>query len=139
MFKRTKKLIIFNILFIQALVICLLYFNMKTSQNNSNLNKIEEEIIDFEGFDSINGLNRSIIPNIVHLLYLDQPYVKFYQLVNILSIYYNHRPDHIYIHCDNCNFTGKHFETLQKIKQLWTVIKFYRIPRKDTIFGIKYG
>ena len=139
MYKRLKKILISTILFVQVSVLCLLYYNVKLTQTNLNANKIEEEIIDFEGFDNINGLNRSIIPNIVHLLYLDQPYIKFYQLVNILTVFYNHRPNNIYIHCDNCSFTGKHFKTIQKIQPLWNIIKFYRIPRKDTIFGIKYG
>lgn len=142
MLKRVKKILILNVLFAQVIVICLIYYNIKMhSQCNqpSKSIKIYEDIIDFEGFDNINGLNRSIIPNIVHLLYLQQPYIKFYQLINIFTIYYNHRPDNIYIHCDNCSFAGKHFETLQNHKPIWDIIKFYRIPYKETIFGVKYG
>jgi hypothetical protein len=82
---------------------------------------------------------REMGPNIVHLLYLQQPYIKFYQLVNILSVYFNHKPDFIYIHCDNCNFTGKYFEILRSYKIVWQLIKFYKIPFKKTIFGTSYG
>jgi hypothetical protein len=83
--------------------------NDKKTNTKSKTIQLNEDLIDFEGFDNINGLDTPIIPNIVHLLYLQQPYIKFYQLVNILTIYYNHEPDHIYFHCDQCNFTGKFY------------------------------
>ena len=99
----------------------------------------DEDILDFEEFDNVNGANKSIIPNIVHLLYLQQPYIKFYQLVNILSIYYNHKPDYIYFHCDDCNFNGKHFNKLKEFQSIWKIIKIFKIPYKTTIFGQDYG
>ena len=114
---------------------------LKQNKYNSDNKPLElhEEIIDFEGFDNINGLNISIIPNIVHLLYLQQPYLKFYQLVNILTIYYNHKPEFIYFHCDDCNFSGKYFNILKEYKQIWNLIKIFKIPFKNTIFGVEYG
>ena len=135
---------------------------MEDARNKSKTIQLNEDIIDFEGFDNINGVNRPIVPNIVHLLYLQQPYIKFYQLVNILTIYYNHGPDHIYFHCDDCNFKGKiieiitinpeiylnlkikkkqgkYFDILRNYKPIWKLIKFYKIPFKKTIFGVSYG
>jgi hypothetical protein len=117
-------------------------FNIQNNRSNSkeiNAIQMSQDLIDFEGFDHINGASEPIIPNIVHLLYLQQPYIKFYQLVNILSVYFNHKPDFIYIHCDNCNFTGKYFEILRSYKIVWQLIKFYKIPFKKTIFGTSYG
>lgn len=108
-------------------------------KNQVNELAINEQIFDFEGFDNQIGVNKSIIPNIVHLLFLKQANIKFYQLVNILSIYYNHKPDYIYFHCDDCNFKGKYFETLKKIKSIWSIIKLFRVPSKVTIFGVNIG
>lgn len=115
--------------------------NINNRSNSKEINAIQmsQDLIDFEGFDHINGAPEPIIPNIVHLLYLQQPYIKFDQLVNILSIYFNHKPDFIYIHCDNCSFTGKYFEILRNYRIVWKMIKFYKIPFKKTIFGTSYG
>ena len=99
----------------------------------------EEEIIDFEGFDNENGLDFNIVPNIVHLIYLQETNIKFYQVINIFAIYLNHKPDFIYIHCDDCAFYGKYYEKLKSFQELWNIIKIKKIPYKDTIFGVKYG
>jgi hypothetical protein len=97
---RFKKQIVLNVALLKLLMAIYIYLEYEKSvQFLTN----SDEIIDFEGFDNVSGMNMAIIPNIVHLLYLNQPFIRFYQLVNILSIYYNHEPDFIYIHCDDCN------------------------------------
>ena len=135
---RLKKYFIFNIFLIIGI-----FYLVFLKQNNENSDQkqleLHEEIIDFESFDNINGLNRTIIPNIVHLLYLQHPYFKFYQLVNILTIYYNHKPEFIYFHCGDCNFSGNYFNILKQYKQIWNLIKIFKIPFKKTIFGVEYG
>lgn len=116
---------------------------IKNSNNdNTKLYKgipITEEIIDFEGFDNENGTDQLIIPNIVHLLYLQTTTIKFYQAVNIYSIYLNQNPDQIYIHCDNCSFHGHYWEQITSIKGLKEKIRLNKLPYHDTIFGVKYG
>lgn len=145
MSSRSKRnIILSNILLVQIIVIVYIYLNSTNFNSILVYSKREsfgknEDIIDFEGFDNVNGVNKSIIPNIVHLLYLQQPYIKFYQLVNILSIYYNHKPDYIYFHCDDCNFNGKYFSKLKEFQSIWNIIKIFKIPFKSTIFGQKYG
>jgi len=114
-------------------------FTSKFSFISSNPDKIEKAIIDFEGFDFRNGLNQTIIPNIVHLLFINKTEIKFYEFVNILSIFFHHKPDNIYIHCDDCSFKGKYFEILQKNKELWSIIRLLKITFKNKIFGIKPG
>jgi hypothetical protein len=100
---------------------------------------LDSDIIDFEGFDNTVGLSYPIVPNIVHLIYLNHPFVKFYQMICIFSIFLNHRPDFIYIHCDNCSFTGKYWEEIDKVTELKQIIRLHKVPSKDTIFGIKVG
>ena len=56
------------------------------------------DCLDFEGFDNDNGTDKLIVQNIVHLIYLNQTELKYYQAINIFSIYNNHKPSLIYIH-----------------------------------------
>ena len=95
--------------------------------------------LDFLGFDNINGVNKSIVPNIVHLIYLNETKIKFYQMICIFSIYFNHKPELIYFHCDDCSFHGKYWEQIRSYKELWSIIKIHKIPYKEKIFGKKYG
>ena len=46
--------------------------NINNRSNSKEINDIQmsQDLIDFEGFDHINGAPEPIIPNIVHLLYL---------------------------------------------------------------------
>ena len=105
---------------------------------HTHKNRIQE-FIDFEGFDNQNGTSHPIIPNIVHYLFLDKPTIEFYHMVNIFSLFFNHRPEKIYFHCDDCSFTGKFFEALKSNKELWSLIDIHHIPPKKTIFGQEYG
>jgi hypothetical protein len=98
-----------------------------------------DDYLDFEGFDNINGVNKSIVPNIVHLIYLNETNIKFYQMICIFSIYFNHKPELIYFHCDDCSFHGKYWEQIKSYKGLWSIIKIHKIPYKERIFGKKYG
>jgi len=97
------------------------------------------DIIDFEGFDNETGLDYNIIPNIVHLLYLNTTNVSFYQAVNIYSIFLNQNPDKIYMHCDNCSFHGHYWNQINSIIELKRKLVIHKIPFHDTIFGQKYG
>ena len=98
-----------------------------------------QELIDFEGFDNQNGNSHPIIPNIAHYIFLNKPTIEFYHMVNIFSLFFNHRPEKIYFHCDNCSFTGKFFDALKSNKELWSLIDIHHIPPKKTIFGQEYG
>jgi hypothetical protein len=114
--------------------------NMEYISNQNQINSTNDnDIIDFEGFDNVKGADYNIVPNIVHLLYLQETQIKFFQLINIYSIYLNHRPNYIYIHCDKCDFEGKYYEKLKSYKDLWRIVRFKKIPYKETIFGVKYG
>ena len=98
-----------------------------------------DDYLDFEEFDNINGVNKTIVPNIVHLVYLNEPLIKFYQMICIFSIYFNHKPELIYFHCDNCSFHGKYWEKIISNEGLRNIIKLHQIPFHERIFGKKYG
>jgi hypothetical protein len=119
--------------------------NIKISKDK-NLTKTEHsdithtsELIDFEGFDNENGANQSIVPNIVHLIYLNTTEISFYKAINIYSIFLNHNPEQIFLHCDNCSFHGHYWEQIISIKELKNKLVINQIPFHDTIFGAKFG
>lgn len=97
------------------------------------------DILDFEGFNNEKGSDVQIVPNIVHYLYLQETYVKFYAMINIFSLYLNSKPDLIYIHCDNCSLYGKYWNVIKSHESLFKIIRLHQIPYRETIFGIRYG
>jgi hypothetical protein len=100
---------------------------------------LDEDTLDFEGFDNKKGSSRLIVPNIVHLVYLKQPKIKFYQMISIFSIFLNQKPDRIYIHCDDCSFYGTYWKKINEVKSLVKVLKLHKVPSTDKIFGITNG
>jgi hypothetical protein len=100
---------------------------------------VDYEIVDFEGFDNENGSEKYIVPNIVHLIFFETTEIKFYQAINIYSIYLNHGPDWIYVHCDNCSLHGHYWNEINSIKDLSKRIKLKQVQFRETIFGVKYG
>ena len=98
-----------------------------------------DEHIDFEGFDNQVSAQQPIIPNIVHLINLNQTVVNFHQFITILSIWLNHKPNVIYIHCDKCSLKGKYWQALNSLDELKHLIKLNQIPEKNTIFNKKLG
>ena len=97
------------------------------------------EIIDFEGFDNQNesALRPTIVPNIVHLIFLENNKLRFHEMVCIFSIFLNQKPDTILIHCENCSFHGVYWEKIEKVKALRKLIRFNQIPVRRSIFGLQ--
>jgi hypothetical protein len=93
------------------------------------------DLIDFEGFDNVNGSEEYIVPNIVHLLYFDVTVIKFTTAISLYSIYLNHRPDFFYIHCELCNFTGHYWNEIRSIPDMYKRIVLKKIKSKPTVFG----
>lgn len=163
MIKNLKNFLLFTIIFISLAILIIndslikigltekLNLIEKSIKNNVSLvseriDKIRSinenpdyDITDFEGFDNKNGTDRYIVPNIVHLIYLQMTTIKFYQAVNIYSILLNQNPDLIYLHCDNCSFHGFYWEQINSIKELKQKIVIKKLEFHDTIFGKKQG
>jgi hypothetical protein len=131
-------LIIIVFVFLAKNIKILSFYSISTT-NDCGIYGCIDDYLDFEGFDNINGVNKSIVPNIVHLIYLNETKIKFYQMICIFSIYFNHKPELIYFHCDDCSFHGKYWEQIKSYKGLWSIIKIHRIPFNDKIFGTNYG
>jgi hypothetical protein len=114
-----------------------------TNANISNLIErvdiLNDDIIDFEVFDNKRGAKMKIIPNIVHLIYLNLTKIAFYQAINIYSVYLNQKPDRIYIHCDLCNFTGYYWSEINSVTKLKQLIKINKINVSRTVFDVEYG
>ena len=110
-----------------------------SANHSENCTKLlSDDFIDFEGFDN----NRDkfctpIIPNFIHLIYLNKNEMKFYEIVNIYSIFLRQKPDRIYIHCDLCDFKGYYWEKLNSIEEIKKIIVINQILKLDTIFGKK--
>ena len=101
---------------------------------------VDYDFYDFEGFNNSDekaNFTRIIVPNIVHIVYLQFTEIKFYQMVNIFSIFLNHKPDKLYIHCDDCSFHGKYWDQIQSVRELVKIIVLKKVDKHDTVFGVK--
>jgi hypothetical protein len=108
--------------------------------NGRKKSYIDYDMVEFEGFDNKNGSSYSfVVPNLVHLIYLNMSEIKFYQAISLYSIYLNQKPDLILIHCDRCNFTGFYWQQMNSINDLRNRIVLKNINTENTIFGKKYG
>ena len=107
-----------------------------TSLENNSRSKLQE-VFDFEEFDNEKGTDQLIVPNIVHLIYLNVISINFNQLMCIYSIFLNQNPDKIMIHCDNCEFGGRYWEQLMATRCLREKIVLHKIPSYYTIFGVQ--
>jgi hypothetical protein len=97
------------------------------------------ELIDFEGYDNsgdVPPFDTFIVPNYIHLIYLKINEIKFYQMVNIYSMFLNQKPTRIYIHCDVCDFHGRYWEQLYSIEEIKKILIFNKIRQHYTIFGV---
>ncbi|KAH7939335.1 hypothetical protein HPB52_011166 [Rhipicephalus sanguineus] len=69
----------------------------------------------FYDTDGHTGYSYDIIPDIVHLVRYNQTEVKLIDVLCFRSIYINHRPEKIYVHCSPCGFTGNYTRLLEGI------------------------
>ena len=143
-FRKALKLLKMAMVPISLFLICYIWIFLNENLEKTNhetgscgIFGCSDDYLDFEGFDNEKGVNKSIVPNIVHLVYLNETKIKFYQMICIFSIYFNHKPELIYFHCDNCSFHGQYWEKIKSHKSLWGIIKIHKIPFKNTMIGSK--
>lgn len=53
----------------------------------------------FYGASNVTGFQKPVVPNVVHLIRLNQPEVSFWDAVCIRSVYLNQNPTGILVHC----------------------------------------
>ena len=97
--------IVFNVL-VYSLVLLYTFKFIGNYRPPRRLNAVDydaDQIVDFEGFDNTNATENHtmIVPNIVHLIYMDKNTLRFHEMLCLFSIYLNQRPDTIIIHCEN--------------------------------------
>ncbi len=100
---------------------------------------LNDDIIDFEEYDNKKPSEKFIIPNLVHLIYLNITKIAFYQAVNIYSVYLNQQPDRIYIYCDLCPFNGYYWSEINSIEGLRNIIRIIKINVSNSIFEHSYS
>jgi hypothetical protein len=137
---KKQLFILFAISKLVFVTITIFWLNKSGDTPNTKLiASSSDDILSFEGFDNQHGASQNIVPNLVHLIYFKKSTLKFEEMINIFSIYFNHRPDLIYIHCDTCSFSGKYWDQLKSCTGLWNLIRINQIPETSTIFGVKFG
>ncbi|KAL1469612.1 hypothetical protein MTO96_024907 [Rhipicephalus appendiculatus] len=75
----------------------------------------EHRPMSFYDTDGLTGYSYDIIPDIVHLVRYNQTEINFIDVIGFRSIYINHRPEKIYVHCSPCGFTGNYTRLLEGI------------------------
>lgn len=87
------------------------------------------------------GYENDIVPDIVHYIQLENPYLDFVTLISILSTIRHHQPKFILLHTDRKEgFKGKYWDHLQKVVKKdfpKTIIRVNKIRRPKYIFGKK--
>ncbi len=112
---------------------------IQTEMVKDTLNEFEE-IINFEGFNNETGSDDLIVPNLIHYVHLNQEIIEFHLFLSILSVWLNHKPDFIYLHCNPCNYTGRYWNTLQNMKELKSKLIIKPLKnKKTTLFNREPG
>ena len=95
---------------------------------------VNNNLINFENFNNNTGLfnqNYYIVPNIVHYVHLNQAEIKFPLFLSILSVWLNQKPRSIYLHCNDCNYSGKYWDELNRILGVKSILKIKKILNFD--------
>lgn len=77
------------------------------------------------------------MPDIVHYILLENPYLEFVTLISILSTVKHHRPKLLLIHSDQRVLRGKYWDKVVQLNstQSGTIIRLHRIKRPKYIYG----
>lgn len=99
-------------------------------------NFLAGDIVDFSCADNVTGFSEPIVPNIVHYIKFRSKQLSFVELISILSVHENHRPDKILIHCSTCvngALEGKYWNMLMKASRPPVEVLHFQEP--TTIYG----
>jgi mannosyltransferase OCH1-like enzyme len=155
--KKIKILIIILILIIIIFIINLLktlfiineikdFDNKKVDKSidktiDKTFDKTFDELIEFNDNNSnnITGFDRNIVPNIVHYVRFENPFIDFITLVSIKSVLKNQKPLKIIIHCDCDSLKGKYWDSLQVLNNTQNNGSIFvnKISKPKFIFGKK--
>ncbi|KAI9563497.1 hypothetical protein GHT06_010960 [Daphnia sinensis] len=90
-----------------------------------------------DGFDNETGVDRFIVPNIIHFIRFKNFELKFMDYVVVMAAMRNHRPDKIYFHTDikDAKCEGKYWEWVKNDSELWSRIEIKYLEVPTEIFG----
>ncbi|XP_077496327.1 uncharacterized protein LOC144107191 [Amblyomma americanum] len=86
----------------------------------------------FYDADGSTAYKYEIVPDIIHIVRYNQTELTFMDVVHLRSMYLNHRPRTIMVHCSPCGFTGRFVNWTEGIN--FTFVS-YDFPRE--VFGRK--
>ena len=125
--------------FLPLFVISIIFILAVNRHENVKSLFFEEKVINFEGFDNQTGVDHFIVPNIIHLIRMNQTEFTFIDWLCLQAAFQNHRPDYFYIHTDSPDgkFTGKYWHFIEKDVELWSRIIILPVEAPWEIFGQK--
>ena len=91
-----------------------------------------------EGFSNVLGVDRFIVPNIIHFIRFNQTEYSLIDYVIIKAAMRNHRPEYFFIHTDvpgPGNFTGRYWSLIKEDYELWSRIRLLHLEAPSEIFG----
>jgi mannosyltransferase OCH1-like enzyme len=108
---------------------------------DKTFDKTYDELIEFNDNNSnnITGFGRNIVPNIVHYVRFENPFIDFITLVSIKSVLNNHKPLKIIIHCDCDTLKGKYWDSIKVLNNTSNNGSIFvnKISKPKFIFGKK--
>ena len=89
------------------------YANLNVDENfSSNIDELNfNEASSYA--DNETGFPFDIVPNIVHYVRFENPYLDFITFISIKSVLINHKPEAIWIHCDFDELKGKYWDLIR--------------------------
>ncbi|KAI9563498.1 hypothetical protein GHT06_010961 [Daphnia sinensis] len=92
-----------------------------------------------DGFNNVTGVDRFIVPNIIHFIRFKNFDLTFVEYVVVIAAMRNHRPDKFYFHTDikDAKCEGKYWEWVKKDQELWSRIQVKYLEMPTEIFGQK--
>ena len=94
---------------------------------------------DFEGFNNKTGVDKLIVPNIVHYIRFNSQSFKFYEYICLRSAYLQQHPDFIFIHTNLNRFKGKYWNWIEKESDLRSRIVLVKTEIPTEIFGQNFS
>ena len=133
-----------------TILIISIFIHLFSNKDKTDLKS--NEVIDkylIDGYDSLQfddknsdnttGFATNIVPNVVHYVVLDNPYMDFNHFLSVKSVLKNQNPNQIIIHCNCDDLKGSYWSKLTTVSQTADNrrIVVRKIRKPETIFGKK--
>ncbi|XP_075229355.1 uncharacterized protein LOC142329001 [Lycorma delicatula] len=125
----------------------ILYINLIIQKYKYNIQikcspSLWDDTDEFDGFNNVTGLAavQLIVPNVIHFIRMSEwtQNISFIDAIVILAAFKNQKPDKIYLHTDNDNFTGPNWEKILLTPGLKDILIVRYIELPETIFDQEF-